>query len=746
MDYETFKKSITKSFRQSNVALENKFDILNMEVSLAKELKKGSVEYYEALRMLNEKHELGLDLSVESNYEKVISKLENTMASVKQGLVRAKEIITSIESNFKISINGLSLFMIDLIFLNHTDCEEAIVRLFIKLLQVNNGLENREIRVVFGEDCEEVEKLEQELLELYEQGDFESFKNKALQYFEYICNINYVKLLLDKHNTNKDNVMEFVSKGLDDYFVKIEIMQKENFIQEFKVPRFVLNSIICNLREHLLRSKESLQAIENNLKDLEKVDFNGPNALRFINYLIKQGIINLPKNANRELISLLLLNYKKSYQNAIIELESLLSSLTVTGFSKPSFGLAGLSAYIGFDEEITLLIYYLIFTGIRVNSEDERVYSDEYEQLHILEKQLATCFNSNLIIKREKKEEFLALYQKYLELYLSINSRIINLSNVESNKEVEDILRHIEYYIENFEDTLLDSIILDRKETKEVCSVSRVEVEALVIDPLNEYIVNNKVVKICDLEEFKVLLANSSLPLHLKQEYMKQMINLINRKTQEENNKKMNDLLCSILDEDDILLLEQAKTSGNVEAMQVVKDIEFNLELMVEDEIDEQLVGEIHEAIEVLRRILNPKVEVEEEKPKVIYFKDYFYGSLIKAQKANYKEAYNAINRIIEGNVGQDKMLFGDNLPVKVWFKGKKFKTFYTMIGEARIVIGGGLSDSIFNEMAALVNSREFLEFISSLRDVNLGVLLEEENNKTVKIMNELKKSKAVCR
>lgn len=747
MGYEEFKNMIRKSYKKSCVILENKLDILNMEVSLARVLVKDAPGYYETLRMINETHNLNLDLSDKSNYEKVIPAFESFIDSVKQEVLATKESLSSIENNFTKGINYLPLFMISLVFSDIEGCEEIIARIFVKLIMANKALEKREIRTVAGESFEKAEDYERELAKLNEAGNFEEFKKKTLEYFDYICSTTYIQNLMNDYKENKEKVIGIMDKGLDIYFAKIKIRQDKEFKSRFKVPKYILNNLIHSLRDNMANTKKSLEIIEKNLAWFKSVDFKGPDRGRFRDFLSEQGIVNLPKNADSTAILNVLLNYKVSYQRIIWEYESLISALTVTGFSKPSLGLASLSAYIGTEEKTTLLIYYLIFTGIKVNSEDDRVYSDEAsEQLHCVEKKLGAYLDANCIISKDNKGEFLELYRQYVELYLSFNTFTIDPESVKRNQDVEGALETVEHYIDNFEDFVVDSIVIDKKLDKE--NTSTVESPKLerVINPLDEYIVNNKVVKICGLEEFKVLLANSSLPLHLKQEYMKQMINLINRKTQEENNKKMNDLLCSILDEDDILLLEQAKASGNIEAMQVVKDIEFNLELMVADEVDETLVGEIQEAIEVLRRILNPKVEVEEEKPKVIYFKDYFYSSLIKAQKANYKEAYNAINRIIEGNVGQDKMLFGDNLPVKVWFKGKKFKTFYTMIGEARIVIGGGLSDSIFNEMATLVNSREFLEFMSSLRDANLDVLLEEENNKTTKIMNELKKAKAVCR
>lgn len=747
MGYEEFKNMIRKSYKKSCVILENKLDILNMEVSLARVLVKDAPGYYETLRMINETHNLNLDLSEKSNYEKVIPAFERFIDSVKQEVLATKESLSSIENNFTKGINYLPLFMISLVFSDIEGCEEIIARIFVKLIMANKALEKREIRTVAGESFEKAEDYERELAKLNEVGNFEEFKKKTLEYFEYICSTTYIQNLMNDYKENKEKVIGIMDKGLDIYFAKIKIRQDKEFKRRFKVPKYILNNLIHSLRDNMANTKKSLEIIEKNLAWFKSVDFKGPDRGRFRDFLSEQGIVNLPKNTDSTAILNVLLNYKVSYQRIIWEYESLISALTVTGFSKPSLGLASLSAYIGTEEKTTLLIYYLIFTGIKVNSEDDRVYSDEAsEQLHCVEKKLGAYLDANCIINKDNKGEFLELYRQYVELYLSFNTFTIDPESVKRNQDVEGALEAVENYIDDFEDFVVDSIVIDKKLDKE--NTSTVESPKLerVINPLDEYIVNNKVVKICGLEEFKVLLANSSLPIHLEQEYMKQMINLINRKTQEENNKKMNDLLCSILDEDDILLLEQVKASGNIEAMQVVKDIEFNLELMVADEVDETLVAEIQEAIEVLRRILNPKVEVEEEKPKVIYFKDYFYSSLIKAQKANYKEAYNAINRIIEGNVGQDKMLFGDNLPVKVWFKGKKFKTFYTMIGEARIVIGGGLSDSIFNEMATLVNSREFLEFMSSLRDANLDVLLEEENNKTTKIMNELKKSKAVCR
>lgn len=747
MGYEEFKNMIRKSYKKSCVILENKLDILNMEVSLARVLVKDAPGYYETLRMINETHNLNLDLSEKSNYEKVIPAFERFIDSVKQEVLATKESLSSIENNFTKGINYLPLFMISLVFSDIEGCEEIIARIFVKLIMANKALEKREIITVAGESFEKAEDYERELAKLNEAGNFEEFKKKTLEYFDYICSTTYIQNLMNDYKENKEKVIGIMDKGLDIYFAKIKIRQDKEFKRRFKVPKYILNNLIHSLRDNMANTKKSLEIIEKNLAWFKSVDFKGPDRGRFRDFLSEQGIVNLPKNADSTVILNVLLNYKVSYQRIIWEYESLISALTVTGFSKPSLGLASLSAYIGTEEKTTLLIYYLIFTGIKVNSEDDRVYSDEAsEQLHCVEKKLGAYLDANCIISKDDKGEFLELYRQYVELYLSFNTFTIDPESIKRNQDVEGALEAVENYIDDFEDFVVDSIVIDKKLDKE--NTSTVESPKLerVINPLDEYIVNNKVVKICDLEEFKVLLANSSLPLHLEQEYMKQMINLINRKTQEENNKKMNDLLCSILDEDDILLLEQAKASGNIEAMQVVKDIEFNLELMVADEVDETLVGEIQEAIEVLRRILNPKVEVEEEKPKVIYFKDYFYSSLIKAQKANYKEAYNAINRIIEGNVGQDKMLFGDNLPVKVWFKGKKFKTFYTMIGEARIVIGGGLSDSIFNEMAILVNSREFLEFMSSLRDANLDVLLEEENNKTTKIMDELKKSKAVSR
>lgn len=747
MGYEEFKNMIRKSYKKSCVILENKLDILNMEVSLAKVLVKDAPGYYETLRMINETHNLNLDLSEKSNYEKVIPAFERFIDSVKQEVLATKESLSSIENNFTKGINYLPLFMISLVFSDIEGCEEIIARIFVKLIMANKALEKREIRTVAGESFEKAEDYERELAKLNEVGNFEEFKKKTLEYFDYICSTTYIQNLMNDYKENKEKVIGIMDKGLDIYFAKIKIRQDKEFKRRFKVPKYILNNLIHSLRDNMANTKKSLEIIEKNLAWFKSVDFKGPDRGRFRDFLSEQGIVNLPKNADSTVILNVLLNYKVSYQRIIWEYESLISALTVTGFSKPSLGLASLSAYIGTEEKTTLLIYYLIFTGIKVNSEDDRVYSDEAsEQLHCVEKKLGAYLDANCIISKDNKGEFLELYRQYVELYLSFNTFTIDPESIKRNQDVEGALEAVENYIDDFEDFVVDSIVIDKKLDKE--NTSTVESPKLerVINPLDEYIVNNKVVKICGLEEFKVLLANSSLPLHLKHEYMKQMINLINRKTQEENNKKMNDLLCSILDEDDILLLEQAKASGNIEAMQVVKDIEFNLELMVADEVDETLVGEIQEAIEVLRRILNPKVEVEEEKPKVIYFKDYFYSSLIKAQKANYKEAYNAINRIIEGNVGQDKMLFGDNLPVKVWFKGKKFKTFYTMIGEARIVIGGGLSDSIFNEMAALINSREFLEFMSGLRDANLDVLLEEENNKTTKIMDELKKSKAVSR
>ncbi|MCM1052522.1 MAG: hypothetical protein NC483_00880 [Ruminococcus sp.] len=465
------------------------------------------------------------------------------------------------------------------------------------------------------------------------------------------------------------------------------------------------------------------------------------------------------------------------------KVQTVYDALTVDGFNKVTYGLPRVIITCINNSSF---FSSLVLSGIKINGEtlefDERLMDDNERELKHLERQMATFIASDLTIHIEYLDIFMALYKKYIMTYIDNAKKdklydykgadellfivflgmrnYIRFGYQNDVKETNSVKNSLDDYVkegeiinicplENFEELLKETNLAEETKNRLITKMT------LIIsseEELTHYIKDGRVERICDLEHFKFLLDNSLIVEYMKKEYLKQMINLTHRKEQEEKDLKLEELKNELLDNQESELYAMAKRSGNIEATQLIKEIDAILELLLEvteEEEQNSLRDELSLYFSYLNVMFNSQEEASTISSKVLYYKNESLVPVILPKiegtsKGEYKQIYNDLNKISSGNVGNDPLLKGTGLSIPVYIKGKKFKIFYMIINGFILIIDGGLESGATKDVLSVVKTNEFKNYLGELQNnLNNGIVYNEAPYEEM-ILNELKKSERV--
>jgi len=422
----------------------------------------------------------------------------------------------------------------------------------------------------------------------------------------------------------------------------------------------------------------------------------------------------------------------KSLMNTNAWISELLGGLTNNGFKIVNPIIAGF-AYTFMGSELD--IQKVLLSGIKFNSLVRDEPTDKGDLFsYNLEVQMGDLISNDLKISIDDLDEFLALYKSYLEGYITNNELVIRREELVSDAEVS-----VPILLDNMRNYILSVNAKAAKKTK----TKRVQVFE-TNDPLMEYISGGKVVKLCDLNSFKQLLETTSLSDDRKSEYYRQMSNAINRKINEEKEILLNSIL-----ESDKEYYDVAKASNRPEALQIINEINALIDLIYESTLDdekEEFRLEIDANITYLKEMFKKRdLQDENTYDNILYYgyyEDYKLTPYVMLhisnfEKAGKKQAYAALKKIIDGNIANDLPVKGD-LPVRVWYKGKDVKVFYTKVGSYTLIIGGFSGNSAFNEVKNFVNSKAFLTYLKELTELVKTNKVPSNSDITANILNQI--------
>ncbi|MCM1052521.1 MAG: hypothetical protein NC483_00875 [Ruminococcus sp.] len=421
------------------------------------------------------------------------------------------------------------------------------------------------------------------------------------------------------------------------------------------------------------------------------------------------------------------------------KLETILDALTREGFVKPTYNFPRVLMSLMISDS---LYQSFILTGIKINASSvkkptylmDKVESDLWE----LEKAMAALIDDNYVIKKESCKRFLELYNAYLYVFTKfITETFGNSYAVSLDKRIDMNLENMRDYINKGRE------IVSGKDKPSESAVKQEAISMPKEDLLQKYVSNGKVVKVCDIEEFTKILDSADIPDIRKKEYLAQMINLTNRLANAERQKKIETLKQEVFTKEEIITYNEARVSNNGEATQVIKDVNAILELLLEAELEdrEELIMEASSLLEYLQSILHPQ-ESDVSKP-VVYFKNnneipYIEENLVNVYGNDANIIAQDLIKIIDGKTVKCRELQGD-LPIRVFFKGYKFKIFYSMINGIPLIIYGGSGKNVCQKVINLVNSREFLEYLKNMQKVFKSGTAINDSTYTDIIMKRLK-------
>ena len=137
------------------------------------------------------------------------------------------------------------------------------------------------------------------------------------------------------------------------------------------------------------------------------------------------------------------------------------------------------------------------------------------------------------------------------------------------------------------------------------------------------------------------------------------------------------------------------------------------------------------------------KKDDDKELAKVIYYTEknelVLYEQLVNLRKDTYFDYYNIINKIINNNLSNHRLL-GSTYREPVYYMGKENKVFYTVVDNIPVIICTGS----FNDALSIVNSNLFKVFIDNLKSNPNLYLKNNDDNK--QIISLLCNSKRVVR
>lgn len=483
-------------------------------------------------------------------------------------------------------------------------------------------------------------------------------------------------------------------------------------------------------------------------------------------------------------------------------LETLRAALSRDGFNKVTYGLPYFCwATSGLNIDYSILT----ITGIKKNAQEKTldgILMDTVEKgLFEYEKRMAAFIADDYTIDVESTKVFLDIFKEYLEYFWEqrnletdlepnfsyeeiLNVNIVSMaiyiaySKIDRKPTLEEIERFLRIFLNNlrsseptdaleqtvmyeysfyeFHKNILDNIVIVPDEDDDEVKPEPIGVE-IKRNPLDEYLENGVVIKPCEMAVFEELLENSGLSQDRKRELALQMKNLINRRVQEEFDRRLEEKRKTVLSphEQELYRLGKADHTGSL----YTKDIDAIIEMMLEDitpEDEEILREEMKPSFEILEGILVPDVQ-EEEEPGVIYYtcslKDkegkvikvpYLLLSIKASKKDEYKSAYASLNKLLDGLVGGDRPLIGNNLPCRIYIKGNDFKIFYTIINDVIIILDGARKDEGYQRILSLVKKPEFKTFLKEVKEFIQEGNIPKGKNATDLILAELKTAKSI--
>lgn len=431
--------------------------------------------------------------------------------------------------------------------------------------------------------------------------------------------------------------------------------------------------------------------------------------------------------------------------NMLSELKKVSETISTEGLVYPSVA-NRILYYTDFDKPE---FQKVILNGIRLNGLSDLTSKDEIERKEYeLEKLMAPLIDSELQVTE-------------IDLFMSYFAKIVNSgrTNIDSSmkKAKAKIILNMESYLRVASaERIFNETLTMMRETlkKEKAKEKETKEEKIKPSPLQEYIRDGKVIKICDLKLFKELLKSSSNYTEVqKEEFLRQMINFINKEKDKANELKIKLLFDRLLTEEQKNLYSLAKVSGDVVKTQIISEIDTILQLLIECKEDEreELIDELNANFAYLKDL--DKEEAEEEYNKLIYYKildektglnlPNLYLELEREGRDIYKNIFNVLSRLNENITTGDKKVLGVKSEYPIWAKGKDYKIFYTIVNGYIVVITGGRKDTGYSTISRIISSVGFKELCESLKNEE-NINLEEESKFTSSIIEELEKASAV--
>lgn len=488
-------------------------------------------------------------------------------------------------------------------------------------------------------------------------------------------------------------------------------------------------------------------------------------------------------------------------QRMIGQLSDIINSLGEDGIQKATYGLPLFALSLN---KSYISNSYLVLQGIKINSRGKDINNPLYDNVdkksYDLEKIMGEMITDDYRVDLNRLEEFFDIYCTYLVSYVTSK----NLHNFEySNKSIIGskictMVAHIVYRVTGHlftlqeemsivdfytDDELLSfrmgpassrackqlieryrkpepSISVEFREPSKVITRELLEdgsnVITIDISAIEPYLENGVVTKICDLNIFEDLLEKTTLPVHSKMEYIAQMRNLINRTNIDLYNSKMQKCREEVLSLEELDLYNKGKNIP--EAKTIIESIDTIIEMFVTGVTEEEslmLKEELCPLFVELKRLMTLPEEKIIDVPKVLYFTEdvLVNGETIKTpkvlkgivalKKGLYKQILIQMNKLLGDLTAGDGILKGDNLPCQIWYNGKDIKVFYTSINGVTIIIDCLKGDQ-YGDILKTVKSKEFIEFLASVKRYITDGGVIDGSGFTNLIMSELSKSNAV--
>lgn len=506
--------------------------------------------------------------------------------------------------------------------------------------------------------------------------------------------------------------------------------------------------------------------------------------------------------------------YSQSYMKKVINhyilqmnsFESLLQVLRQDSMTHPVYNLPSIAFFESdkdFDDDYVFEAIRLMLKGIKMNATNKISYglfgNDICEEeLHYYEEIMASYIEDDYSIKISNITVFTNLFIDYLDTYFlksgigfiesigynhyplikmnylvglliyfifcNLGTRIRGEACVPIYSAVESILEnsdityggalHLVY--ENYVLKVYEEAKAWAEENSQSIEVTLNE-EKVEEDVLGKYIVDGRVVRVCDEETFRRLLEDGDLNSVRVEEYVAQMRNLKKRQEDIEFAKRM------ALSKEYLFTAEEAvlydKYAGNGYVADVISNIDSILEeFMVASSEDQGFyLDEVGNYFDKLRERIatleEKSTESSLESQRIVYFSTvlpdgtklpFLLKSIRKDKKCNLKQMSTILNKLINGVTMGDREVPASNIPRKMFTKGKDARIFYVTIDDIIVVVDGGQGEEAQKAAIKLAQSEDFADYLKQLQgNLALGKRCDDEDY-TMAIMSYLNKGSKV--